>query len=105
VFANARRERGLGAKTIKPSTIRVHRVKRRWRVMGGGGCMVWMRWWRWWGRVSANVRQKRGLGAKKRETKHDGSISGAPCETTVEQDGGGGGVVQMRWWWWWGHAL
>jgi hypothetical protein len=52
-----------------------------------------MRWGWWWGCAFANVRQERGLGAKNHKTEHDGSILGAPCETTVE----GGGK-------WWGGA-
>ena len=39
----------------------------------------------------ANARWERGLGAKSNETEHDGLVSGAPCETTVEGDG-------RRWW-------
>jgi hypothetical protein len=34
------------------------------------------------------MRQERGLGAKSHETKHDGTIWGAPCKTVVEGDGG-----------------
>ena len=57
--------------------------------MGGDDGMRWIRWW--WGSAFANTRRERGLGAKSNETKHDGSISGAPYETVVEGNRG-------RWW-------
>jgi hypothetical protein len=58
---------------------------------GGGGVVVYIQWWWQCGCAFANTRQERGLGAKNHETEHNGSISDAPCETTVEDDGG-------RWW-------
>jgi hypothetical protein len=85
------REGAGGPKPTKPSMMarfRACRVKRQWRVMGGGGGVVRMKWWWRWGRVFANARRERGLGAKNHETEHDGSISGAPRETTAEGDGG-----------------
>jgi hypothetical protein len=56
--------------------------------MGGGGGVVWMR--RWWGcgRVFANTRCERGLGAKNHETERGGLILGTPCKTAVMGDGG-----------------
>jgi len=84
---------GAGANPTKPSAMarfRARRVKRRWRAMGGGG-----------GRggygggsrgaARSQTRGRRGWGAKSDEIERDGSISGAPCKTTVEGDGG-------RWW-------
>jgi hypothetical protein len=56
-----------GRRGTKPSAMarfRARRVKRRWRVMGGGGGVWWMRWWRWWGCAFANARQERGWGPK-----------------------------------------
>jgi hypothetical protein len=60
-------------------------------AMWGGAGVVWMRWWWGCGRVFANARRERGLGAKNHETERGGSISGASCGKAVMGDGG-------RWW-------
>ena len=49
-----------------------------WCTFSGGGG----------GAGHSQTQQERGLGAKNHETEHDGSISGALCETTVDGDGG-----------------
>jgi len=64
------RRGGWGPKTTKLSAMarfRAHCVKRQWRVMGGGGGVVWMRWF--WRRslVFDNVRG----GEPKSETKSE----------------------------------
>ena len=43
------------------------------------------------------MRWESRLGAKNHETEHNGSVSGAPCETAVESDGGRwlGGVDEV----------
>jgi hypothetical protein len=51
---------------------------------------VWIRWWWWWwwATLFANVKQGRGLGAKKVETKHASSILAVLCAMVMESDGG-----------------
>jgi hypothetical protein len=58
---------GLGPNPTKPSAMaqfRVRHTKRRWRAMGGGGGMRWIRWSWLWGSAFTNRRLKGGLGAK-----------------------------------------
>jgi len=91
-----KREAGEGAGAKSDETERdgsVSGTPRETAVEGDGG--------RWWDEVDTVVvvvglrvrkREAGGAGgAKSDEIERDGSISGAPCETTVEGDGG-------RWW-------
>jgi hypothetical protein len=56
-----------GMKLNVMARFQVHRVKQQWRVMGGGGSVVWMRWlWRH-SLVFDNVRE----GEPKSETKSE----------------------------------
>ena len=97
---------GLGAKNHKTKhNGSVSGVPCETAVEGNGG--------RRWGCVNEMVvvvglcvhKRKAGEGAKSHKTEHDGSVSGAPCETMVEGDGGGGGTRSMMWWWSWGSVF
>jgi len=105
-----KREAGEGAGAKSDETERdgsVSGTPRETAVEGDGG--------RWWDEVDTVVvvvglrvrkREAGGAGgAKSDEIECDGSISGAPCEMTVEGDGGGGGTRSMTWWWSWGSAF
>ena len=92
-------EAGLGQNPAKPSTMArfwVCHMKMRLGAMAGGRVVVWSRWW-WWDSAFANMRWKRGLGAKSRETERDGSVLGAPHENAIGGSGGRwcGCVVEM----------